>query len=113
MFFPCFYGFFAILCYTIYIVNKKRMVKEMKIEKQLNWLVGYKIEGKEYDDKKDRFSICAAFAYYESAVAYIEQASPSETRERIYIVNRKDLEKAESLDDLQQVPTNLKILYLE
>ena len=37
----------------------------MKIEKQLNWLVGYKIEGKEYDDKKDRFSICAAFAYYD------------------------------------------------
>lgn len=55
------------------------------------WAVAYKIDGSNYDDKKDRVSVTALFRYPYQAEEFIEKCLPVETRNRFFVVNIDDL----------------------
>lgn len=69
---------------------------------ELNWEVGFFIDGKNYDDGKERISICAAFCSMPNAVDYIRESVPEETRNNFFIVHQEDFEKAKTINDFEK-----------
>lgn len=55
------------------------------------WAVAYKIDGSNYDDKKERTSVVAVFNMPYQAEEFIEKCLPADTRERFFVVNVDEL----------------------
>ena len=55
------------------------------------WAVAYKIDGSNYDDRKERTSVVAVFRYPYQAEDFIEKCLPAATKDRFFVVNVDDL----------------------
>lgn len=56
------------------------------------WAVAYKIDGKHYDDGKERISVTALFKYPFQAEEYIEKCIPEEDKERFFVIDTDKLD---------------------
>lgn len=74
----------------------------MKIT-ECKWIVAFKIDGKNYDDKKTKVSTVAAFASPVNAEDFIEKCMPAETNDRFFIIYLDELEQCEDYDRIQKV----------
>lgn len=57
------------------------------------WAVAFPIDGKFYDDGKERIGVTAVFRYPSHAEDFIAKCLPAETRDRFFVVNVDELEK--------------------
>lgn len=57
----------------------------------MKWAVAFKIDGKNYDDGKDRTSITAFFSRRENAQDFIDKCLPVETKDRFFIIYADEL----------------------
>ena len=55
------------------------------------WAVAYKIDGKNYDDGKERIGVIAFFNYPDNARDFIEKCLPAETKDRFFVVYADEL----------------------
>lgn len=63
----------------------------MEKYKLCKWAVVFKIDGKNYDDGKERTSITAFFRTRENAQDFINKCLPDETRDRFFIIYSDEL----------------------
>lgn len=63
----------------------------MKDYEMCKWAVAHKIDGKNYDDGKDRTSVIAFFRTKENAQDFINKCLPAETKYRFFIVYADEL----------------------
>ena len=71
--------------------------------KLLKWAVAYKIDGKNYDDRKTRVSTVAVFATPTNAEDFIDKCMPADAKERFFIIHIDELENCENCDRIQKV----------
>lgn len=57
------------------------------------WAVAFTVDGKFYDDGKERTSVTAVFRYPCNAEDFIAKCVPAENRDRFFVVNVDELEK--------------------
>lgn len=55
------------------------------------WIVAYNIDGKFYDDGKERTSVVATFRHPWLAEDFIEKCLPAENRKRFYVIHEDKL----------------------
>lgn len=55
------------------------------------WAVAYKIDGKNYDDGKERTCVTAVFNYPHQAEDFIEKCLPADTKSKFFVVNIDEL----------------------
>lgn len=75
----------------------------MKNLDSLKWAVAYKIDEKNYDDRKTRVSTVATFATPINAEDFIDKCMPAETKERFFIIDVDELEQCKDYDRIQKV----------
>lgn len=56
------------------------------------WAVCYDVDGKHFDDGKNKTSITALFSYPFQAEEFIEKVLPAETKGRFYVKNIQELD---------------------
>lgn len=61
--------------------------------KSCKWAVAFTIDGKNYDDGKQRIAVTAVFRYPCNAEDFIEKCIPADTRERFFVINTDKLEE--------------------
>lgn len=59
----------------------------MKAYEFCKWAVAYKVDGKNYDDGKDRTMVTAIFDYPFHAEEYIENSVPKAAKDRFFVIN--------------------------
>ena len=92
----------------LFALPHKRTTKQEKggfIMNKINltWAVCFKIDGKNYDDKKARISTVALFNTPQNAEDFIDKCMPAETKERFFIILTDELEKCDDVDRIQRV----------
>ena len=69
----------------------------------LTWAVAFKIDKKNYDDRKTRVSVVATFDKPFNAEDFIKKCLPSETADRFFIIAVDELENCDDYDRIQKV----------
>lgn len=57
------------------------------------WAVAFHIDGRNYDDGKQRMQVVAVFRYYFHAEDFIEKCLPAETKDRFFVENLDKLKE--------------------
>ena len=73
------------------------------IQKFLGWAVGYKIDGKTQDDRKDKIAIIATFSTPINAEDFINFCMPKETKSNFFIIDVEKLRKCTDESKVQKV----------
>ena len=69
----------------------------------LTWAVAFKIDKKNYDDRKTRVSVVASFRSTDNAKDFIEKCLPEDTKDKFFIISLDELEKCDDYDHIQKV----------